>query len=180
MLGEYLAQWNVTHLVLNNFAHFNFSMRRLEACYRDVGLTKYTARARNDGLRFWRYQIGSIASLLRRRYPTITAIYRTSPEASEFYLRPKDTDLEESTRLKPLDDVGVLEDAANAEFNHDVVRQMNNIAVGSFLGAGLEVIDMETVFLGFALMAIPPLTTPEALATHCIIVHLVSKTLLST
>jgi hypothetical protein len=82
--------------------------------------------------------------------------------------------------LKPLDDVGVLEDAANAEFNHDVVRQMNNIAVGSFLGAGLEVIDMETVFLGFALMAIPPLTTPEALATHCIIVHLVSKTLLST
>ena len=48
--------------------------------------------------------------------------------------------------MKPLDAVGVLEDAANAEFNHDVVRQMNNIAVGSFLGAGLEVIDMETVF----------------------------------
>jgi len=104
-----------------------------------IHISEARVSARNDALRFWRRQVAAIAAHIRDAHPTVRAFYRTSPAPAEFKVRGK------GWPGGPLREIGPLEGAQNDEYDHNILRNMNDIGAAAFQSAGHGVIDVETM-----------------------------------
>lgn len=120
---------NATHVVLNEYGHLDYAVRKLEACY------KNSTKATQSMLKWWKSQMEIKADTLMK-HTRARSFYRTSPPVGDYYVRSG------SPVISPLKPTQIT-NPQETEKNYALRKQLNKMGQQVFHSAGHGIVDIE-------------------------------------